>query len=85
LSSTADSENNQNNINENTNQISQRRIVPKLTIRMRPDPILLDELGKMKSSKSSLVTIKLDHGKRTLMDASIRETTSVRSSKRRKT
>ncbi len=80
---TTDSETNNNNNNntENTNEISQRRIVPKLTIRMRPDPILLNELGKMNSSKSSLVTIKLDHGKR----SSIRETSSLRSNKRRKT
>jgi hypothetical protein len=78
LSSTTDSENNDNN----TNQISQRRVVPKLTIRMRPDPILLDELGKTNSSKSSHVAIKLDNGKRSLIDTS---TSSSRSSKRRKT
>ncbi|CAF4923091.1 unnamed protein product [Rotaria sp. Silwood1] len=86
LSSVTDSENNDVNINNNNNdhnqsttQISQRPVLPKLTIRMRPDPILLDELGKMKSSKSSLVTIKIDNGKR-----SLKETTSLRSSKRRK-
>jgi hypothetical protein len=76
LSSTTDSENNNNN-NENT---SQRRVVPKLTIRMRPDPLLLDELGKINSSKSSQVTVKLDNGKRSLIDKP-----SLRSSKRRKT
>jgi hypothetical protein len=48
---------------------------------MRPNPILLDEVEKINSSKSSLVTIKLDHGKR----SSIRETSSLRSNKRRKT
>ncbi|CAF0896885.1 unnamed protein product [Rotaria sp. Silwood1] len=91
LSSVTDSENNDVNINNNNNdhnqsttQISQRPVLPKLTIRMRPDPILLDELGKMKSSKSSLVTIKIDNGKRSLKETSIHETTSLRSSKRRK-
>jgi hypothetical protein len=48
---------------------------------MRPDPILLNELGKINATKSSLVTIKLDNGKR----SSIRETSSLRSNKRRKT
>ncbi|CAF0853030.1 unnamed protein product [Rotaria sordida] len=96
LSSTSDSENNDtstnnnnknknNDLNESKNELSQRPVLPKLTIRMRPDPILLDELGKMKSSKSSLVTIKIDNGKRSLKETSIHETTSLRSSKRRKT
>jgi len=66
--------------NDNTNQITQRKVVPKLTIRVRPDPMLLDDLGKMNSSKSSLVTIKVDNGKRSLIEAS-----SLRSTKRRKT
>ncbi|CAF2745873.1 unnamed protein product [Rotaria sp. Silwood2] len=82
---TNNNNNNNNNNNESANQISQRPALPKLTIRMRPDPILLDELGKMKSSKSSLVTIKIDNGKRSLKETSIHETTSLRSSKRRKT
>jgi hypothetical protein len=52
---------------------------------MRPDPVLLNELKKIDASKSSLVTIKLDNGKRSLIDTSTRETSSLRSSKRRKT
>lgn len=78
--------NDNNNIsNEHKTQISQRPVLPKLTIRMRPDPVLLNELGKVNSSKSSLVTIKIDNGKRSLKQASINDSTSVRSSKRRKT
>ncbi|CAM4878191.1 unnamed protein product [Rotaria socialis] len=76
--------NNNNDTNESKNQISQRPALPKLTIRMRPDPILLNELGKMKSSKSSLVTIKIDNGKRSLKETSTNATESLRSSKRRK-
>lgn len=52
---------------------------------MRSNPILLNELEKINSSKPSLVTIKLNHGKRPLIDTSIRETSSLRSNKRRKT
>jgi hypothetical protein len=81
LTSTSDSDNNDNN----TNQINQQRVLPKLTIRMRHDPSLLNELGKMNSSKSSLVTVKLDNGKRSLIDKSISETSALRSTKRRKT
>ncbi|UJR28834.1 hypothetical protein I4U23_010058 [Adineta vaga] len=82
LSSRTDSENTDNimNKNENQNENSQRRIIPKLTIRMRPDPSLYNELGKMNTTKSSLVTIKLDNRKRSSLDNS-----SLRSSKRRKT
>jgi len=78
LSSTTDSECNDDNVN--TNQTSQKRIIPKLKIRMRPEPILSNELGKINSSKSSL-----DNGKRSLIDTSGRETSSLRSIKRRKT
>jgi hypothetical protein len=80
LSSTADSENNNNNNNnEDPNQLSQRRILPKLTIRMRPNPILFNEAGKISSSKTPLVTIKLANRKR-----SFRGSSSIRSSKRHK-
>ena len=72
-------------MNENTNQLAQRCVVPKLTIRMAPKPSLMDKRGKTKSSKSSLVTIKLDHGKRRLTDTTIREASSTSSNKRRKT
>lgn len=83
FSTTTDSEHNHNNNNnENTNEISsQRRVVPKLKIRMGPNPVLLNELEKPDSGKSSLPTIKLSNGKR----SSIRETSSLRSNKRRKT
>ncbi|CAF0741059.1 unnamed protein product [Adineta steineri] len=79
--STTTTNNNNNHHHENINQISHQRIVPKLTIRMRPDPVLLNELDKINSSKSSRVTIKLDNGKRSSTDTS----SSLRSSKRRKT
>ncbi|CAF1455458.1 unnamed protein product [Adineta ricciae] len=72
LSSRTDSENNDHHLNkkEEENPNSQRKIVPKLTIRMRPDPILYNELGKVNPSKSSLVTIKLENGKRSSLDNS---------------
>jgi hypothetical protein len=54
---------------------------------MRPDPFSLDDVENIKSSKSSLVTVKLDNKKRPLMDTSMRETSSspLRAKKRRKT
>ncbi|CAF1335678.1 unnamed protein product [Adineta steineri] len=77
-STTTDSERNNNN-NNNNNELSSRRVVPKLTIRVRPDPFSLDDVENMKSSKSSLVTVKLDNKKRPLID-----TSSISSKKRRK-
>jgi histone-lysine N-methyltransferase SUV420H len=80
LSSNTDSE--QNHLGE----ISTRRVVPKLTIRMKPDPFSLDDVENIKSSKSSsLVRVKLDHKKRPLMNTSIHETSSLQARKRRKT
>ncbi|CAF1327726.1 unnamed protein product [Rotaria sordida] len=79
LSSTTDSEHN------NSNEISPRRILPKLTIRMKPDPFSLDDVENIKSSKSSMVNVKLDNKKRPLMDTTIHETPSLRAKKRRKT
>ncbi|CAF2403577.1 unnamed protein product [Rotaria sp. Silwood2] len=79
LSSTTDSEHN------NPDEISPRRVVPKLTIRMKPDPFSLDDVENIKSSKSSMVTVKLDNKKRPLMDTTIHETPSFRAKKRRKT
>jgi hypothetical protein len=53
---------------------------------MRPDPFSLDDVENIKSSKSSLIKVKLDNKKRPLMDTSIRETSSsFRAKKRRKT
>ncbi len=79
LSSNTDSEQN------NPGEISTRRVVPKLTIRMKPDPFSLDDVENIKSSKSSLVRVKLDHKKRPLMNTSIHETSSLHAKKRRKT
>jgi hypothetical protein len=52
---------------------------------VRPDPFSLDNVENIKSSKSSLVKVKLDNKKRPLIDTSIRDTSSVRAKKRRKT
>ncbi|CAF3412187.1 unnamed protein product [Rotaria sp. Silwood1] len=79
LSSTTDSEHN------NPGEISSRRIVPKLTIRMKHDPFSLDDVENIKSSKSSMVTTKVDNKKRPLVDTTIHETSSLRAKKRRKT
>jgi len=80
LSSNTDSEHN------NPGELSKRRALPKLKIRMRPDPFSLDDVENIKSSKSSLVRVKIDNNKkRPLMDTSIRETSSLRAKKRRKT
>jgi hypothetical protein len=79
LSSNTDSE------HHNPGESSSRRIIPKLTIRMKPDPFSLDDIENIKSSKSSLVKVKLDNKKRPLMDTSIHETSSLRAKKRRKT
>lgn len=53
---------------------------------MRPDPFSLDDVENMKTSKSSLVRVKLNNKKRPLMDTSVHETsTAIRAKKRRKT
>ncbi|CAF1077893.1 unnamed protein product [Rotaria magnacalcarata] len=78
LSSAAESEQN------NPNAIAPRRVVPKVKIDMRHDPFLLDDVENIKSSKSSMLTVKLDNKKRPLMDTSIHERSSLRTRKRRK-
>ena len=65
-----------NNVKTDENQ---RNIVPKITIRMRSEPILFEKFGQIQSSKSSLININLENGKRTLL-----ETSSLSSNKRRK-
>jgi hypothetical protein len=52
---------------------------------MKSDPFSLDDIENIKSSKSSLVKVKLDNKKRPLIDTSIHETSSLRAKKRRKT
>lgn len=57
---------------------------PKIALRIKPNPMLMENIGKIQSSKSSVMSIKLDNAKRTLLDASIRETSSFNTNKRRK-
>ncbi|CAF4246208.1 unnamed protein product [Rotaria socialis] len=78
LSSAAENEQN------NTNAIASRQVVSKVKIRMRHDPFLLDDVENIKSSKPSMLTVKLDNKKRPLMDTSIHERSSLRTRKRRK-
>ena len=79
LSSNTDSERN------HPGDLSNRHVVPKLTIRMRPDPFSLDDVENIKSSsKSSLVRVELEQRKRPLINTSTHETSVLRAKKRRK-
>ena len=83
-SSTADSDLNphhpsRTNTDENQQDLPQRTVVPKLTIRVRSEPVLFEKFGPIKPSKASLMAINLENGKRTLVESS-----SSTSNKRRK-
>ncbi|UJR20761.1 hypothetical protein I4U23_023879 [Adineta vaga] len=75
LSSTTDSEDN----NPSSN-LSSRRVIPKITIHVRPDPFSLNDVENIKTSKSSLASTRIDNKKRRLIDSS-----TIRARKRRKT
>lgn len=60
------------------------RALPKITIRMRTDPILVDKIGQINSPKPAHAPITLENGKRSITEPSNSESSILSSNKRRK-